>query len=127
MRFIVDLINRNGRKEKLYFVRILLYYIYPRAFICRSETDKLYMFYEMVSENDIDTWLVAEITEKERITLENGSILIQNVYSSDHDVFSVNYDHEREESSVSYDPDDTESLVRRLPKNPVYREIYQTP
>lgn len=85
------------------------------------------MFYEMVSENDIDTWLVAEITEKERITLENGSIPIQNVYLSDHDVFSVSYNHEREESFVSYDLDDTESLVRRLPKNPVYREIYQTP
>ena len=127
MRFVVDLIKREGRKEKLYFVRILLYYIYPRAFICRSETGKLYIFYEVMSRNDIDTWLVAEITEKERVTLENGSIPIQGLYSSDHDVFSVSYNHEKEASSASYDPDDTESLVRRLPKNPVYREIYKAP
>ena len=122
MRFMVDLINRAGKKETLYFVKALLYYIYPRSFLCRSETDKLYVFYEMISENDIDTWLVAEITEKERATLENGSIPIQGLYSSGHDVFSVSYDHEKEESSASYDPADTEALVRKLPKAPVYRE-----
>ena len=119
---MVDLINRAGKKETLSFVTALLYYIYPRAFICRNETGKLYIFYEVMSRNDIDTWLVVEITEKERVTLENGSIPVQGLYSSDHDVFSVSYNHEKEASSASYDPADTEALVRKLSKAPVYRE-----
>lgn len=124
MRFVVGLINRAGERETLYFVKSLLYYIYPRTFICRSEKDNFYVFYEMISENDIDTWLVTEMTEEERIALENGSASIQSVYSSGHDVFCVSYDYERDEASASYDPADTEALVQKLPQAPVYRESF---
>ena len=49
----------------LYLYDVLLSYIYPRVFVCEDYYNCLLLFYEISSEQNVDTWIVTKLNRKE--------------------------------------------------------------
>ena len=64
----------------LYLAKSLLFYVYPRCFVCKNKNNKMYLFYEMSSEKDRDIWLVSMITDIEYSELVERKKAVQEVY-----------------------------------------------
>lgn len=122
MQFSVEIEPVFGKKEKLYIEWILLAYIYPRAFICRNDEGTRYVFYEMESEKDIDTWLVSVINDDEFSGLTSGRKPIQLVYAEGHTLLAVSFNYLTEKSITTTDSHRIEELIKLLPKENVYAE-----
>ena len=59
-----DIFMKVAEFGELYIYDVLLFYIYPRVFVCQDQYECKYLFYEMDSEDDdIDIWLVSKITK----------------------------------------------------------------
>lgn len=107
----------------LFLEEILLEYIYPRVFVCRDEHDKKYVFYEVISKDNIDTWVVAKITKKEYCSLINKKTSIKDVYikKSKNHLFTAVKTYKTKGNIISpfidanFDIDNARELVNKLP------------
>ncbi len=106
----------------LYISNVLLTYIYPRAFICVDKYSTKYLFYEMESLDNLDTWLVCKIRKQDYHDLLDKKKPIQSVYkqSPKNNLYSI---------SILYDSSDTitisnntKALLELLPIDDIYLE-----
>lgn len=118
-----DIFMKVAEFGELYIYDVLLFYIYPRVFVCQDQYECKYLFYEMDSEDDdIDIWLVSKITKKEYYNLIDRDLFIQKVYNRKNkfDIFSISkYYNENDKIELKYDGKD---WISHLPVNPVYSE-----
>ena len=106
----------------LYIYDVLFAFIYPRAFVCQSEYDCKYLFYEMDSEDDKDIWLVSKITKKEYYSLVDRKKPIQKAYENKNnfELFSILKDYSND-NRIELVQDGKEWLSH-LPQIPVFAE-----
>ena len=106
----------------LYMYDVLLSYIYPRVFVCEDEFECKYLFYEVDSDEEKDTWLVGKIKKEDYYKLVDKIIPIQDAYkkSAKRNLFVI---------VKHYDEDDWCEMVQDyrpwvsvLPKKAVYAE-----
>lgn len=108
----------------LYFFDVLLYYEYPRIFVCEDTYDSKYIFYEMASNDENkDVWLVSKIRKPEYYDIIDRKVPIQSVYKNREslNIFSVTKVYgETDQIIRSYD--NVISLKNSLPKNKVFAD-----
>lgn len=118
-----DVFMRVDELGDLYLYDVLISYIYPRVFVCEDIYDSKYLFYEVGSKENKDTWLVAKITKKEYYSLIDREKAIQQAYSkkSSFEVFSISktYGDEKDIVNLSYN---IVEWVKKLPKEPVFAD-----
>lgn len=109
----------------LYLSAVLVYFEYPRVFVCIDVYDSKCIFYEMASDDENkDVWLVSKIKESEYYDITNGRSSIQSVYEKGEssNIFSVTKIYgEKDQIILSYD--NVESLRTSLPKNDVLADF----
>lgn len=107
----------------LYLYDVLLSYIYPRVFVCEDYYNCLFLFYEISSEQNIDTWLVTKLNKKEYYNLVDGKEAIQKAYSNKNKfsqfLIKKEYGEESDEISLSFN---VNGYLKKLPKESVYSE-----
>ena len=106
----------------LYIYDVLLTFIYPRVFVCEDVYSCKYLFYEMSSDADVDTWLVSKITKKEYYDLVDKKKTLQSVYRKrlNRSVFSVSKHYsESDRIDISYD---IKNWIEMLPSKDAYAE-----
>ena len=107
---------------------ILLYFIYPRAFVCENDKGTLYLMYELADINntdDTDIWLTVIITPDEYYKLVNCEVSIQDIYNLyPNDTFMIKKDYITNISKVLHLHDMVEApkYWERLPKEPLFAE-----
>lgn len=106
----------------LYLYGILLFYIYPRVFVCEDKYGCKYLFYEMSSSENRDIWLISKITKVEYYNLVDGKNAIQDVYRERHDseLFSITKTY-GEKDRIELKPDG-KAWVNKLPAEDVYAD-----
>lgn len=106
----------------LFIFDVLLTYIYPRVFVCEDIYDTKYLFYEMESLDNLDTWLVCKIRKQDYYDLVDKKKPIQSIYkkSSKNNLYSIsNLYGDNDIVTVS---NNTKSLIELLPIEDVYSE-----
>lgn len=112
----------------LYIKEILLYYIYPRAFVCENDKGTLYLMYELADINntdDTDIWLTVIITPDEYYKLVNCDVSIQGIYNLyPNDTFLIKKDYTTNISEVLHLHDMVEApeYWKQLPTKPIFAE-----
>ena len=112
----------------LYIKEILLYYIYPRAFVCENDKGTLYLMYELADINntdDTDIWLTVIITPDEYYKLVNCEVSIQDIYNLyPNDTFMIKKDYTTNISEVLHLHDMVEApeYWKQLPTKPIFAE-----
>lgn len=112
----------------LYIKEILLYYIYPRAFVCENDKGTLYLMYELADINntdDTDIWLTVIITPDEYYKLVNCDVSIQDIYNLyPNDTFMIKKDYTTNISKVLHLHDMVEApeYWKQLPTKPIFAE-----
>lgn len=102
----------------LYIKDILLYYIYPRCFVCRNEENKEYIFYEVENYDLTDVWAVCNISESDLESIKSKKSSIQEIYRK-HECMRLVYDYEIQSSYLSTSKD----VLNMLPEVEVYYEM----
>ena len=108
----------------LYLYDVLLSYIYPRVFVCEDYYNCLLLFYEISSEQNVDTWIVTKLNRKEYYSLVDGKVAIQKAFHPQKGKYSLflltkKYGLEKDEISLSYN---IGGCLKKLPKELVYSE-----
>lgn len=107
---------------------ILLYFIYPRAFVCENDKGTMYLMYELADINntdDTDIWLTVIITPDEYYKLVNCEVSIQDIYNLyPNDTFMIKKDYITNISKVLHLHDMVEApkYWEQLPKEPLFAE-----
>ena len=104
----------------LYFSEVLLHFVYPQCFVCRDTTGSRYLFYEMHSSPDKDTWLVSRITDDDYGDILHGRKPVQEAYHNRTapDIFSVTKIYgDTDTISLDYDG---ERWLEKLPEENIY-------
>lgn len=107
---------------------ILLYFIYPRAFVCENDKGTMYLMYELADINntdDTDIWLTVIITPDEYYKLLNCEVSIQDIYNLyPNDTFMIKKDYITNISKVLHLHDMVEApkYWEQLPKEPLFAE-----
>lgn len=71
-QFAIDGIGR------LYCCNVLIWYDYPRVFICEDDTGtRFYLFWEVESGNEAAAWIVARVHGDDCAGIVNGAIPMQ--------------------------------------------------
>ena len=106
----------------LYIFDVLLAYIYPRVFVCEDVFDTKYLFYEMESSDNLDTWLVCKIRKQDYYDLVDKKKSIQSLYkkSSKSNLYSIsNLYGDKDIVTIT---DDIKRLIELLPVDDIYSE-----
>lgn len=107
----------------LYLYDVLLAYIYPRVFVCEDIYDSKYLFYEVGSKENKDTWVVAKLTKKEYYSLVDRKKAIQKAYEHKRgfELFSITktYGDNEDIVELAYD---AKEWIKKLPVEPVFAE-----
>lgn len=113
----------------LYIKDILLYYIYPRAFVCKNDKGAMYLMYELADINntdDTDVWLTVIITIDEFYKLVNCEVSIQDIYNLyPNDTFLIKKDYTTDTAEVLHlhDMPEAPKYWKQLPdKEPLFAE-----
>lgn len=86
---MVTLITRSEENEfrnikefngQLYVVKVLLYYDYPRLFVCQNENDELYLFNETQAEKDLEGWGVIKIDYNDLVKFCKNELSFRDLY-----------------------------------------------
>lgn len=75
-----EFLNIKEFGGQLYIVKILVYYDYPRIFVCQNENDELYLFNEIRDEDDLECWGVIKISHEDLIKFYNSELSFRNLY-----------------------------------------------
>lgn len=101
---------------------ILLYYIYPRAFVCENDKGTMYLMYELADINNTDNtdiWLTVIISRLEFWELVNAKVAIQDIYYLyQNDVFLIKKDYTTDTAEVLH--------LHDMPEAPKYWEQLPT-
>ena len=103
----------------LYIIKILLSYGYPRVFVCRNDLYTRYLFYEMISSETTDTWLVTKLNKNDYKDILNKLKSIQSVYKNSNDLYSVSLTYNDYDDIVEVTRD-VDNLLNLLPKEDVF-------
>lgn len=108
----------------LFLYDILLSYIYPRVFVCEDYYNCLFLFYEISSEQNVDTWIVTKLNRKEYYALVDGKVAIQKAFHQKNGKYSLflltkKYGLDKDEISLSYN---IYGCLKKLPEELVYSE-----
>ena len=86
----MDLLGKRSEKNKflnieefggqLYIVRVLMYYDYPRFFVCQNENDELYLFNETRDEKELEAWGVIKIDYDNLIKFYKNELSFRDLY-----------------------------------------------
>ena len=102
----------------LYIEDILLYYIYPRCFVCRNDNGNKYILYEIESSQHTDVWAVCNISESDLESIKSKKSSIQEIYRK-HECMRLIYDYEIQSTYL----ETSNEVIDKLPKIEVYYEI----
>lgn len=108
----------------LYYKDTLLYYIYPRVFICKKNTsNELFLFYEMESGGSYDVWLMTGISNDEYWNLVGRRVPLQDIFKSkpEADLCTVKNVYGQDDDITTITRDGKKWLSE-LPEKPVYAE-----
>lgn len=115
------LIAQTKELGNFYLCDVLLEYIYPRLFICENDNGKLFLLYEISSQENRDIWLVKEIFEEERESLSNKKFSLQEMFQNDSDknfLLVKTYGETDKDEIIT----NAENTLEKLPKKPVYAD-----
>ena len=68
--------------SQTYIIDVFLDFEYPRIFVCKNKSNKLFLFAECFSNNLSEKWLVIEITDKDYKDLITNISTIQQAYEN---------------------------------------------
>ena len=106
----------------LYLYDVLISYIYPRVFVCEDTYDSKYLFYEVESKNNKDTWLVTKLAKREYYSLVDRKRSIQKAYENKKgfNLFSISKTYgDIDDIKMNFD---AEERIKLLPTEPVFAE-----
>lgn len=75
-----EFLNIKEFGGQLYIVKILVYYDYPRIFVCQNENDGLYLFNETRDEDDLECWGVIKISHEDLTKFYNSELSFRDLY-----------------------------------------------
>ncbi len=118
-----EVFMRVAELGDLYLYDVLLSYIYPRVFVCEDIYDSKYIFYEVGSKENKDTWVVAKLTKKEYYSLVDRKKAIQKAYEQKKgfDLFAISKTYGDSEDIVEL-TFDVKDWIKKLPTEPVFAE-----
>lgn len=99
----------------LYINDILLYYEYPRCFVCKNEKSQEYLFYEVASNDRTDAWVVCGLSGTDLEDIKSKRCSIQDVYKR-HKCIELTYNYETYSSNYIF----FNNVISMLPKVDVY-------
>jgi hypothetical protein len=124
--------NKNELSNEVYFQTeelgtlflsdILSFYIYPRIFICKDNKDIKYLFYEVISTANVDTWLVCRISKDIYTNILEGKTSIQSIYikASKDNLFFISISYGQKD--ITMVGTDVDKLLHLLPTHDIYYE-----
>ena len=110
-----DFLFESELLGKLYLDDILLYYGYPRCFVCKNEKSQEYLFYEVASNDRTDAWIVCSLSGTDLDDIKSKRCSIQDVYKR-HRCIELTYDYETCSSNYIF----FDNVLSMLPKTNVY-------
>ena len=105
----------------LYLSDIILYYIYPRIFICENDSKEKFLLCEMSNRDNTDVWLSGKISEKEYESIVRKEKSIQAIYRNKKDLFSILKKYGKDEDGFEIIHGDMEEWIDKLPDEPIYK------
>lgn len=124
--------NKNKLSNEVYFQTeelgtlflsdILSFYIYPRIFICEDNKDIKYLFYEVISTANVDTWLVCRISNEIYVNILEGKTPLQSIYikASKNNLFFISILYGQKDITIV--GTDVDKLLPLLPTYDIYYE-----
>ena len=115
------LIAQTKELGNFYLCDVLLEYIYPRLFICENDNNRLFLLYEISSQQNRDIWLAKEISEEERESLLNKKISLQESFQKDSSknfLLAKTYGEKDKDEIIA----STENTLEKLPEKPVFAD-----
>ena len=105
----------------LYLSDIILYYIYPRMFICENDSKEKFLLCEMSNRDDTDIWLSGKISEEEYGSIIKKEKSIQAIYRNKKDLFLIlkKYGKDEDEFEIVYG--DIKEWIDKLPDESIYK------
>ena len=76
----------------LFVIDVLLYYIYPRIFVCDDEYNCRYLFFEITEDLNLDKWLVTKLKVNEYFDILDGKIFAQSLFQ-DRNCYMISKDY----------------------------------
>lgn len=102
----------------LYIKDILLYYIYPRCFVCKNRGNEEYIFYEVAGSDSTDVWIVCNISESDLEDIKSKKSSIQEIYRK-YECIRLVYNYETQSTYLTTSND----VLDMLPEVEVYYEM----
>lgn len=111
----------------LYLSDVLLFFIYPRGFVCETDNSKSYLLFELADEdnNDIGIWMAVAISKDELFKLKDQQISFQKIFETNkNNVFLIKhyYQNETTRRIELQDLANRDDYWNQLPKKPLFSE-----
>lgn len=124
-----ELLFKEQHIGSFYMHRVLLSHIYPRVFICNTDKNEKYLFYEVESREHTDRWLGVKISDTECEAVSTKKCSVQSLYTSkpanELVTFTKVYFDESDDDNTFVKQDGWKYLSL-LPDVPVYMEEEQS-
>lgn len=97
-----------------YITNVLLFYIYPRAFVIEDDKGNMFLLYEWTDE---ENWYATQISDSEYSKILSQELSLQDAFTSKQSfiIKAINDNYFVEKADVS-------DLLNMLPKYPIYKE-----
>ena len=112
-----EFLFRSELLGDLYITDILLYCVYPRCFVCINKKHQKYMFYEVSSNDRIDTWVVCGLSGTDLEDIKSKKCSIQDIYKR-YECIELTYDYKTCSSTYIL----SDNVISMLPKVDVFYE-----
>lgn len=111
----------------LYLTDVLLFFIYPRGFVCKTGNDENYLLFELADKdnNDIGIWMTVDISKDELFKLKDQQISFQKIFETNkNNVFLIKhyYQNETTRKVELQDLANRDDYWNQLPKKPLFSE-----
>lgn len=116
-----ELFANLDRIGPLYLSDIILYYIYPRIFICENDSKEKFLLCEMSNRDDTDIWLSGKISEEEYGSIIKKEKSIQAIYRNKKDLFLILKKYRKDEDEFEIIYGDMKEWVDKLPDESIYK------
>lgn len=97
-----------------YITNVLLFYIYPRAFVIEDNKGNMFLLYEWVDE---ESWYAIQISDSEYSKILSKELSLQDAFTGKQSfiIKGINDKYFTEKANDS-------ELLNMLPKYPIYKE-----
>lgn len=111
----------------LYLSDVLLLFIYPRGFVCKTGNDENYLLFELADNNndDIGIWMTVAISKVELFNLKEQQVSFQQIFETNkNNVFLIKhyYQNETTRKVELQDLANRDDYWNQLPKKPLFSE-----